>query len=736
MAASSSQSQENTKDLLIYVFYDVDYAGIFAGKHVEKLNNTSDMFPKISERDFFNEFGFYVQKTGESAKKLKVNMVQFRLWVLEKNGMIMRHDETNNVDVVYIWSSFIANHEDPVYQRLMTFLMNRSPGQPLPAKTFVYMVKFCHNINYFRDLDGLSTLQNLVDGPDDNDINLFKNHKTQVILNVFVDNYFRNTGYTNGDSIDVLNRFLHKLNVKDENDTNPCFIVKQHDVNVNVVNMQSINKYTDFMFLPFETYTSDVYSDYQVKTASYPLKAPTFQRYTKRFSKLRAKLTEYERRINEYAQLLNQRNIENNALRDALNTLTDELEEKRNRIEELERSSQSNAVSLLESDLMQNIDNLQREIGQLKANINKLRDELRDQQVINEQLEARIAVREEIIRDQQKTMREMGPIAELGELKDMYNTLSKEYREAQQRIQDLEVENASLRIREGTCANVNRELREEIQRLKASESSQESSFELVTTEQVEETFGEFGDISVISEEQEAPGEIMSPEESSSSEVERLEDKLEHLEREEAVKTQEIEVKQMITQETEQQLAQLAAVLSKVDTDAERNNILLQMQALRNKVSDQKEDIAHTKFELYNQIILPKEDTEEKLVEAVERRIEEGEESSEILPLELSLEGSSESFIAPEETEITFKHREETLFERPTSQLKSSDMNSLFGMSFSINSIIMNTQSRILSENVQTSNHLPVLFKYQKPSTSSSFQRTPFQFPNYLDYLDS
>lgn len=739
MAASSSQSQQNTKDLLIYVFYDVDSEDIFAGKHIPRLANSSDMFPRIDEKDFISKFDFFIQRPGESSKKFKLNMVQFRSWITDKNSAIIRHDVSNNVDVVYIWSNFITNHEDPVYVKLMNFLKNRGSDQSSDAKTFVYMVKFCQNVPYFRDHDGFVTLQNLVDAPDDNDIDLFRNHKNQIMLHVFVDNYFKNTGYNDGESVQVLNRFLEKLNIRDVNDTNPCFIVRPGDINIDVLNISSVNKYTDFMFLQFETYMSDIYSDYRVKTLTYPLEAASIQIYRERFIELRAKLTDYERRINEFARLLREKNIETNAYRDAINNLTDELEEKRLKIEELEESSKR--PTTLQGDLLEQISILQHKIRELKSKIRGLEIELRSEQLENERLEGNIASRDFVIKHHLKTIAESGSSPELLELKDMYNTLVREYNDyktqSEERIQALEYENMRLRNSEGACSVVVRELREELDRYKMGESSQESSFELVTSEQVEETFGGFGDISVISEEQELPGQIMSPE-SSSSEVEILEDKLENLERQEIIKTDEIEAKQIASSEIRDQIAQMTLSLNTVQNEDERNRILIDIQKLRNILSDQQEDIAHTRFELYNEITRPKEEVEEKLAEAVEKRVEEGEESTILLPLELELEESSQSFISPEETEITFKHREEaTSTPPPTLQITSSQMNNLFTMSLSTNSYIFSTQSKILLENVHNTNNMNVSLglKKSRPAPISTTSRF-FVSDDFLNYLDS
>jgi len=725
MASSSSQSQQNTKDLLIYVFYDTDIEGLFTNRSISGLINSDDLFPRIDiGENFIDQFDFRVKKPGKNDVSLDIN--EYKSWISTKKGIIVRDDQENNVDVVYLWTSFIQKHKTKANRALMNFLMNRE-------KKFIYLVKFCHNVGFFRHKGGLKRLKNAVNAdPNTSEIDLFRLYKEQILLQIFIDDFFKND---DDPSINVFKNFISKIGFSSENDIVPCFITKQHDVGNNVISVPAINKYTSFFFFEFETYMSDIYSDYRVKSLLSQLEIPSmesmyFEIHSQEVNRLKAKLTKRKDKIIELQAIIREKEIENESLRQAIENVNIQTEENLRILQEMSMVQQPS----LTSDYIEEISTLRQKIRELKTSIRALEIELRSEQTENERLQANVANRDFIIKHHLKTIAESGSSPELAELRDMYNTLAKEYNDyrtqSEERIQALEVENMGLRNSESACSIVVRELRGELDRYKQTESSQESSFELVTSEQVEETFGEFGDISVISEEQELPGQVMSPE-SSSSEVERLEDRLENLERQEIIKTDEIEAKKIASEEIKEEINQLALSLNTVSNEDERNQILVNIQRLRNNLSDQQEDIAHTRFELYNEITRPKEETEEKLVEAVEKRVEEGEEST-LLPLELELEESSESFIAPEETEITFKHREEiTSTPLPSLQITSSQMNELFNLSLSIGSHINITQSKILLENVQNMNHLPISLgqkQTQIPQPSTSFR---FDLPESL-----
>lgn len=498
----ASSSDENTRDLLIYVFYDVDTPGIFPGKELPSLKTSDDLFPRIDEKkNFVNTFDFMIKKP-HIRTDVRLTIAEYRSWVINKNSMIYRKDKINGVDVIYIWSYFITNHEDPVYKDFMRFLMFR-------PKKFVYMVKFCHNLLYFRNVDGFNTLQNMVNADlDTNDVSLFNKYRTQIILNVFVDDYFKNTSYDEGTSIEVFRHFLNDIGLPDVEHINPCFIMKPGDVSIEVISTPSVIKHTDFMFLDFHTYMSDIYSDCRVLSSSYPMKTPLINAdmYMRRVVDFERKLTDYEQRLQNLNILLNRRNTENNALRDAIDRLTTELEEKKTKIKRLKESSQRPIG--ISGDMMAQIDDLQSQIVAFKREIKTLEEELDVEKGQNKELQRdHNNLLREFAKSQEEATRYKAKYEKMIEQREHEfeeeKQTEKEYRsiieEKGQEIRQLMIRNEELSREKMAAENVIQELNDQL------EAERSKRGEVMVDEpskiEIEESFGSFeeslGDISII-----------------------------------------------------------------------------------------------------------------------------------------------------------------------------------------------------------------------------------------------
>lgn len=262
MASSSSES--GGRDLLIYLFYHNDIAH----------KASDDVFPRVVEGQKFidmEEFRFVTvggtERTNRQIQKLALNesshagLSTYKKWAESKQpSYIIRSDSDPNVDVLYITNTLIVNYSNPKSKAedLVTRLANANY-----RRRILYLVRFCDRIDNFSSAQNIKDLKFLISPQDSfiDDLNFFIRDRMQLIDYFFVSNYFQKAGVSSSSSRDNFELFLNKLEIRE---VLPCFVYRplSDQVDTHALPTTLINKYTNFFFLPFDMYTSDIYMDY------------------------------------------------------------------------------------------------------------------------------------------------------------------------------------------------------------------------------------------------------------------------------------------------------------------------------------------------------------------------------------------------------------------------------------------------------------------------------------------
>lgn len=261
---ASSSSDTRGRDLLIYLFYHGDIA-----------NKSSDeVFPRIVEgQKFVDMEGFRfvtvggTERTNRQIQQLALNesshagLSTYKKWSESKSpSYIIRSDSDPNVDVLYITNTLIINYSNP--KSKAEDLINRLANERY-RNHYLYMVRFCDRIDNFSSAQNIKDLKLLISPQDSviDDLNFFLRDRGRLIDYFFVANYFQKAGVSTSSSRDNFELFLEKLNIRN---VLPCFVYRpmSEQVDTHALPVNIINKYTYFFFLPFDMYTSDIYTDY------------------------------------------------------------------------------------------------------------------------------------------------------------------------------------------------------------------------------------------------------------------------------------------------------------------------------------------------------------------------------------------------------------------------------------------------------------------------------------------
>lgn len=417
MASSSSSSG---RDVLIYLFYHADITHKNSDSVFPRIH-TDTKFIDMFEYEFLEYSNKRSQEKAITSKVLSesdsVSRSTYRIWAESSTPCIIkRSDSKPDVDVFYITNTFVANQDNPKNIALINHIVNKRYDNK-----YIYAVRFCDHINDFKNVQSMKELKLTVtpnESPID-DFNFFIRDAYPIWDHFFIDDYFKKAGLSTSVSDVAFYRFIERLGITNTrlgDHIIPCFTYRnESQIDKNVVRDTLINKYTNFFFFPFETYTTSIYVDYMHKigmpTSDLPVE--TFVRYPI------GDIIEYERMI--IGDL--QREIENMYLKNTLleerlaqaESIREELmEEQRARLERSQRmllelqgrvreisseSSESIVGASSETSVVMRrtkIQELQAKVRELKEEVKSLRTEVRRLQTDNANLQSIITQHQDI----------------------------------------------------------------------------------------------------------------------------------------------------------------------------------------------------------------------------------------------------------------------------------------------------------------------------------------------------
>jgi outer membrane murein-binding lipoprotein Lpp len=417
MASSSSSSG---RDVLIYLFYHADITH----------KNSDQVFPRLhSDTKFIDEFKYeLLEYSGVKTRKKDIisrllsesdntTKSTYGLWVKSSIPCVIKRSDSNpDVDVFYITNTFIANQDNTKNAALIDHIANQRYNNK-----YIYAVRFCDHVDDFKDVQSMKELKMTIspnEAPID-DLNFFIRDAYPIFDHFFIDDYFKKAGMPASVSAESFYRFVERLDITNTRLGDfivPCFTYQdESQIDKSVVRDTLINKYTNFFFFPFETYTMSIYVDYMHKIGMPTHDSPitTYPQYPI------GDIMEYERMIiSDLQRELDKMYLKNTLLEERLaqtEGIHEELiEEQRTRLEWSQRllqelqgrvrdmsAEQSESITGASSEssvVMRRtkIQELQTKVRELKEEIKTLRTEIRRLQNENANLNSIITQHQDI----------------------------------------------------------------------------------------------------------------------------------------------------------------------------------------------------------------------------------------------------------------------------------------------------------------------------------------------------